>query len=79
MKALLVLCLLPFSLMAGDICINCPTCQESIVIKSELQIDSVQAGIFGDTWICPNQRCGYENYTAIRYCALCGTEQPKRR
>jgi hypothetical protein len=28
-----------------------------------------------DTWICPNPRCGYENYEGINYCALCGAKR----
>ena len=32
-------------------------------------------GVWGDTWICPNSSCGYENYDAIGYCALCGTKR----
>jgi hypothetical protein len=28
-----------------------------------------------ETWICPNENCRYENYTAIEYCGLCGTKR----
>jgi hypothetical protein len=34
------------------------------------------AGWGFETWICPNENCRYENYTAIEYCGLCGTTRP---
>lgn len=39
---------------------------------------SLLTGIWGDTWICPRKDCGYENYTAINNCAICGTRRPER-
>jgi hypothetical protein len=27
---------------------------------------------WGETWICPNPDCGYENYEAVDYCGICG-------
>lgn len=43
--------------------IQCPHCEEPIQFR----------GLWGDTWTCPNKRCGYENYEAVSYCGLCGT------
>ncbi len=34
-------------------------------------------GLWGDTWICPNPACGYENYDAVNYCGICGTRKPR--
>lgn len=76
MKYLLTLFLLPLSLMAQDMCVECPTCHQHLNIKSEITINKVKTGIWGDTWFCPNPNCGYENYTGINNCALCGTRQP---
>jgi hypothetical protein len=30
---------------------------------------------WGDTWICPNPDCRYENYDAVDYCGICGTRR----
>jgi hypothetical protein len=30
---------------------------------------------WGDTWTCPKETCGYENYEGIEYCGLCGTKR----
>lgn len=78
MKYLLTVLLLPISLMAHDISIECPTCHDHIIIKTEPKISGVKAGrgFWGETWVCPNSACGYENYVEIKYCALCGTKQP---
>jgi hypothetical protein len=42
---------------------ECPYCLKPIECKR----------IWGDTWICPNENCGYENYDGINHCGLCGT------
>jgi hypothetical protein len=31
-----------------------------------------------ETWKCPNKACGFDNYTAIEYCGLCGTKRPMK-
>lgn len=41
---------------------NCPHCEKPIEIRT-----------WGETWICPNKKCGYENYDGIDYCGICGT------
>jgi hypothetical protein len=35
--------------------------------------------IFGDTWICSNPHCGYENYDGIEYCAICHTKRNRSK
>ncbi len=35
-------------------------------------------GIWGDTWKCPKEDCGYENYEGVDRCAICGTRKPRR-
>ena len=40
-----------------------------------ISLEELKAGFWGDTWICPNSNCGYENYNAVRYCGICGTER----
>lgn len=52
---------------AGEI--ECPHCYN--VIEYEVK------GILKDTWICPNKKCGYENYDGIEYCCLCGTKRKR--
>jgi len=49
--------------------IVCPHCY------SYIQIESVSMRYFPDTWRCSNQKCRYENYDGIDYCALCGTKR----
>jgi len=45
--------------------IRCPHCENDVDLK-------IECGIFGDTWICQNPNCGYENYTAVSRCGICG-------
>lgn len=45
--------------------IQCPYCENSVDLK-------IECGVFGDTWICQNPHCGYENYTAVSRCGICG-------
>ncbi len=44
---------------------ECPHCHEPIELGCSRR----------ETWICPNLRCGYENYVGIDYCGLCGTKR----
>src|ERR1700679_281748 len=43
--------------------INCPSCKKGIKMS------------WGETWICPNKHCGYENYDQVSYCGVCGTNR----
>ena len=43
--------------------------QSQLICHQPLEISR---GIFGDTWICTNKSCGYENYEGINYCGICG-------
>lgn len=51
--------------LKADLNFNCPSCKKNIHFQ----------GIWGGTWICPNSNCAYENYDAIRYCGICGTDR----
>lgn len=87
MKKLLLLLICPLSLFATNdqsYC-ECPYCSNVISIETIVEPKIVSAsiphlkagiGILGETWICPNSACGYENYIIINYCGLCGTKQP---
>lgn len=79
MRYLAAIFLLPLSLLANDFEVECPTCSEHFIIKTQTTVKTFTAGIWGDTWVCPNINCAYENYTAINRCALCGTQQPGNR
>lgn len=41
-----------------------------------IPLEELMEGLWGETWICPRKDCGYENYTAINNCAICGTRRP---
>ncbi|CUI18123.1 conserved putative secreted protein (plasmid) [Candidatus Protochlamydia naegleriophila] len=43
-----------------------------------IPLGDLMAGFWGDTWICPNPDCGYENYEAVNFCGICGTRKPRR-
>ena len=42
-----------------------------------ISLEDFRAGLWGNTWICPNPDCGYENYDAVNYCGICGTRKPR--
>jgi hypothetical protein len=45
--------------------LKCLHCENRVDIK-------IECGVFGDTWLCQNPHCGYENYTAVSRCGICG-------
>ena len=53
---------------------------ETFALLPSLHSD-LEAGrrVFGETWICPKNGCGYENYDGIEYCAICHTKRDRSK